>query len=1136
MVGTSGGPSLASTPAALSVFTEQANSYSMADLAGVWQGNTLVSGDAAPWWERDTLTIHKDGSSSVYWTVYDGSTGSATGTFTITPSGPSAGAVTWACADCSSDQYFSGFMDADKTVMVMAGSSTDGLTGTTGGKIGIFTKSTAAVPEAPATVKANMADTACSFTATAKKEIGTGLASRANTVTQLGTGLLTVTLDPEAAVNAGAKWSVDGGGTWNVSRAKTTLPDGTYTVSFKDITSFGWNSPTPATQSATILQGRAKSAQGLYVQQTGSLNVAIDSVPTGVSSAMWSLTGGAPWHASGAPVSNLPVGSHTVTFKPIAGWNTAKSQTVSITYDNTATAAGTYTQPVMTFVLPKTLGTVQQCSSSFSYQVESPTPGVSPYTYKLGTGSPLDITIAASSGLVSGQTSSPAGTYSFKVCVDDADGGEVCKPTSIKVTAPIAPAKPSGPSPGIRATGVPVSPALSWTSTNADSYDVYLGTTSSPPKVASDVTSPTYTPSSALNTNTTYYWRVIAKHNMCTGGPTLTAGPVWSFKTSATLSNVKGTAAAGDPIQNTGVTLVDSTGATASGTTGTDGSFSIPSAGLKPPFLLKVTTGSGTTYYSVSADSGMATTINITPLTDMIVRTWYMVQGGNVDTAFGNPAANPAPAPVDVLVISSVVQSIVQPWLQQAGVATASFNAISTPFTANGTGVDQVLAQTSVTINSGTIAVAISDSATTQNSTVTPATNGTVTCSTTATTSTGTTSPVTASTTVPTATPQQTALDGINATISNFMNTVNKKGASLSASDLAPYVDSNYLDSGQTAAQWETKAAKHFAGSTMSLSGLQVNSLDTTNNVADVSFQFTRTQNGVTSSDGLQTTFTLPSGGSSWLISGNGWIATAYASTWGWENTNTNPLSYTNSLRFEVDDPRGVVTGVTVSGPGTNGSMTVPIVCGGSTGISCGTAYGDNTLNAFQIDLQNYWPLIPSTYTFTLTTSTGTKTYNWTVDNAFGFNAEGQPVPADYPYPMTFAGGTPNLAQVMGGLTLHGSVTIPIWVTGMNSPPHFNYEGPAGQSNSVSNQLIDSTWDSGTAIPGQVNNFTIVVPAAVINSTTTCSAGSGTCYNITFEGQTGEIQGGWFGEDACYSGAAGAKGNISCTNSGIEIQ
>jgi len=56
---------------------------------------------------------------------------------------------------------------------------------------------------------------------------------------------------------------------------------------------------------------------------------------------MWNVDNGA-WNASGATVSSLSVGSHTVNFKSIPGWNTPASQTVVISYGLAKTASGTY--------------------------------------------------------------------------------------------------------------------------------------------------------------------------------------------------------------------------------------------------------------------------------------------------------------------------------------------------------------------------------------------------------------------------------------------------------------------------------------------------------------------------------------------------------------------------------------------------------------------------------------------------------------------------------------------------------------------------------------------------------------------------------------------------------------------------
>src|SRR5207249_11264667 len=60
------------------------------------------------------------------------------------------------------------------------------------------------------------------------------------------------------------------------------------------------------------------------------------------------------------------------------------------------------------------------------------------------------------------------------------------------------------------------------------SYDVLLGRGNPPPQVATGVTSPWFTPTTPLATNTTYFWQVVARNS---GGST--PGPVWSFTTAA---------------------------------------------------------------------------------------------------------------------------------------------------------------------------------------------------------------------------------------------------------------------------------------------------------------------------------------------------------------------------------------------------------------------------------------------------------------------------------------------------------------------------------------------------------------------------------------------------------------------------
>jgi len=619
--------------------------------------------------------------------------------------------------------------------------------------------------------------------------------------------------------------------------------------------------------------------------------------------------------------------------------------------------------------------------------------------------------------------------------------------------------------------------------------------------------------------------------------------------------SISGTASVGNPIANAPVDLVDSAGqlVTPSPITSSVGHFSIHSTGIKPPFLLRVPANSDY-LYSVSSDWKASATINITPLTDIIVRSWYGAKGVDMTTAFADPVTNPPPTPTDVLVLRTMVQNTVQTWLQSAGVKTAGFNAISTPFTANGKGVDAVLNLINeVPSTGGVINVTINGNQTTQNpasenmvlsssspnpttqNTTFSSSNGSLTITTTATVSGNTGSTTTTTSVLPTSQAEEDALAGINTTITNFVNTVNKKGHSLQASDLAPYIDPNFYDNGMNKDLWTANMIDILAGYTMSYSGLQINSLDTVNNVANVWFQVTSGNQ----TNGVTTTFKLV--GDTWLVSGNGYEAQIALQTWAWDNPSQNP-EYSYTTQFGVYDPQSDhVQTVTVYGPGVGSQdapVPVPMICDSDplSGLpQCGNSHGnDYTQRGFELSSQSFsqpfWPAVGSTYTYTVTTSGGDKTYTYTVGNEYGFDASQNIVYADYPLlkDLNPDPTTLTLTQILNGVTVTGSVYIPIWAS---IEGHFNFEGPGGENNNVSNRDIYVKW-LGTAVPGQWNSFTITIPKSTNVTPAACDGGgSGPCYNITFEGQTGQIEGGWFGFDAMdptvdYGGS---------TNYGVEI-
>jgi len=118
--------------------------------------------------------------------------------------------------------------------------------------------------------------------------------------------------------------------------------------------------------------------------------------------------------------------------------------------------------------------------------------------------------------------------YYWKIVAKNSGGnttGSIWNFTTANQVNP--PAAPANPNPANNSTEISKSTSLSWTSTGATSYDIYLGTSSNPPLVKSNHTSSSYTPVS-LNDGTKYYWKIVAKNS---GGNT--TGSIWNFTTAA---------------------------------------------------------------------------------------------------------------------------------------------------------------------------------------------------------------------------------------------------------------------------------------------------------------------------------------------------------------------------------------------------------------------------------------------------------------------------------------------------------------------------------------------------------------------------------------------------------------------------
>ena len=88
--------------------------------------------------------------------------------------------------------------------------------------------------------------------------------------------------------------------------------------------------------------GDARAATLTVTLITGSLQLTILPPAAAHAGAQWQLDGGPTLLNSGATMSNLLVGSHTVSFIPVSGWTTPADQIVSVSNYSTASVTGSY--------------------------------------------------------------------------------------------------------------------------------------------------------------------------------------------------------------------------------------------------------------------------------------------------------------------------------------------------------------------------------------------------------------------------------------------------------------------------------------------------------------------------------------------------------------------------------------------------------------------------------------------------------------------------------------------------------------------------------------------------------------------------------------------------------------------------
>ncbi|WP_439889648.1 cell wall anchor protein [Ralstonia sp. 25C] len=182
------------------------------------------------------------------------------------------------------------------------------------------------------------------------------------------------------------------------------------------------------------------------------------------------------------------------------------------------------------------------------------------------------------------------------------------------------------------------------------------------------------------------------------GGSTTSTGAATS--PAASPQSLTGTVAVGTALANAKVVVVDAKGNTASTTSDTNGSYTVPLSGLTAPLLITVNDPAGISLplYSVVASTATGSSApvvaNVTPLTTAVTAQL---------TADGNPgglATSSALAGVSASAIAASVAKLnaaLSAILAARGVDAGSFDPIGGAFTPNQTGADAVIDAVTIT-------------------------------------------------------------------------------------------------------------------------------------------------------------------------------------------------------------------------------------------------------------------------------------------------------------------------------------------------------------------------------------------------------------------------------------------------------
>lgn len=381
------------------------------------------------------------------------------------------------------------------------------------------------------------------------------------------------------------------------------------------------------------------------------------------------------------------------------------------------------------------------------------------------------------------------------------------------------------------------------------------------------------------------------------GGDTAAAGPP--------ATTISGTAAAGAPIIGS-VTIKDSTTPTAQTKTVTieaNGKYTVDVTGLNAPYMVRAdgyVGGNEYHLYSAGTSADVGGTINITPLTDLIVAN---IAGTVAKTYFDNGSFSGLTA-AQLTAQADDLKAKLLPVLQAIGVES-SIDLLRASFSADHTGLDAAL---------DIIRVSTTDTTTGAATITNIITNQTI--------SSTTTEVLTDTTGV------ATGVTDIQAISAGFQRFSDLFATSLPSEDnptlLALFDSATFMQEGQTLASFLSEITTDESMIGISLTNISIQSMDTAAGTAVVAFDVIL--NGKVANDGPKPFHMIKKADGKWYMQGDQYIAHVKVEPRAeYRLENTNPATIKTGLSLNIEDRGGKgITSAVVTGAGLpSGGVTL---------------------------------------------------------------------------------------------------------------------------------------------------------------------------------------------------------------------